>query len=397
MRDCLHLLQGLDGQHIKWTPSNPGSMHESLLPSAHSLLWLSSSCRIDPCRRQLIEFVALIGYLFKRISAMLDPPTDAAQPPLGLIAQRLFEAVRDELTDYYRLIAILEMQLQDRHDDAKKAPLTLRKLYSWSHKPKERLSILYALLRAVSGRLLSVVCDSRSLTHSRLASVKQRSTGAPPRGIEIASIIHSLALNGATTVSRFMNHLHNKVCNVLEEMVRRWLLDGELHDPFDEFFIACNTQVDVTSATSWDSRFFVRHEMLPSWLSPAIAQQILRTGKAIHFLRATQKGARLSIWNMTDETRLASERLSSSLSLTSAGHEQLALMIGAAYKAINQLVVRVLLDDHQLMVHVAALHDFVLMQDGNFAVRLTRMLPYVFMNESRLSTLDSHDSRAWLA
>jgi gamma-tubulin complex component 3 len=94
-------------------------------------------------------------------------------------------------------------------------------------------------------------------------------------------------------------------------MLRKWLIDGELHDPFDEFFIGCNdADVSTTavhssaaSTVAWNTHFVLRPSMIPNWLSPTVAQQVLRTGKAIHFLRSTQKSLAHSIWDINPDTK----------------------------------------------------------------------------------------------
>jgi hypothetical protein len=63
--------------------------------------------------------------------------------------QSLYAAIQDEITDYYRLVAVLETKLCDSSGYNER--LTLRKLFVWSQKPKERLLILNALLRAING------------------------------------------------------------------------------------------------------------------------------------------------------------------------------------------------------------------------------------------------------
>lgn len=66
-------------------------------------------------------------------------------------------------------------------------------------------------------------------------------------------------------------------------MLSRWLLDGEINDPFNEFFIEIKS---ISNAEElWDNKYFVRKSMVPSFIHMNQAHKILATGKSINFLR----------------------------------------------------------------------------------------------------------------
>ena len=80
----------------------------------------------------------------------------------------------------------------------------------------------------------------------------------------------------------------------------RWILHGELHDTNKEFFVGCKTPSSSSSYSSshlqsgtgtgtgtnmWLDLYFMRASMLPTFLSPLLAERALVIGKSINFIR----------------------------------------------------------------------------------------------------------------
>lgn len=72
-----------------------------------------------------------------------------------LYTQSFCSALSDEVTEYYRLVAVLEAQLQDMATVARgesgRSQLTLRRLIVWTHDPLQRLKYLAILVGACKG------------------------------------------------------------------------------------------------------------------------------------------------------------------------------------------------------------------------------------------------------
>ena len=62
---------------------------------------------VGPATRDLVAQMCELGWLFKRVGAYVDAHNFDT---LGLVGQALCASLQDELTDYYRLIAVLEAQ-----------------------------------------------------------------------------------------------------------------------------------------------------------------------------------------------------------------------------------------------------------------------------------------------
>lgn len=99
-----------------------------------------------------------------------------------------------------------------------------------------------------------------------------------------------------------------QVCVPLYGIIHRWVLEGKLDDPYNEFFVvqcpaaaapAASTTARLvaplagvgsgTTALSpsrdlWRYRYRLDKDRLPPFIGPSLAQRILRAGKAIHYL-----------------------------------------------------------------------------------------------------------------
>ena len=77
---------------------------------------------------------------------------------MGLVGQSFCAALQQELTEYYRLLAVLEGQHQVGDagfvGEGASGSLTLRRLMVWTYDPLMRLRTLAALVDACKGKSL---------------------------------------------------------------------------------------------------------------------------------------------------------------------------------------------------------------------------------------------------
>jgi len=98
VRDCLYALQGIDGRYV----SRDRSLDDTV-PSVDRLVAPKLST-VDGVRE-----VCELGWLYERC----DRFCSSTSTNEGRCRGALRAAVRDELSDYYRLVAVLEAQLRD--------------------------------------------------------------------------------------------------------------------------------------------------------------------------------------------------------------------------------------------------------------------------------------------
>jgi hypothetical protein len=94
-----------------------------------------------------------LGWLYSKVVSFINRSLEDRS--LGLVAQSFCHALREELADYYRLVAVLESQLNRDSSGSSGgrtgggSRLTLRRLYVWTQDPLERMRLMAVLVDSV--------------------------------------------------------------------------------------------------------------------------------------------------------------------------------------------------------------------------------------------------------
>lgn len=170
----------------------------------------------------------------------------AAEKTFGLVGQSFLTALHQELTEYYRLLAVLESQLQldDQRVNAEHGGLTLRRLAVWAFDPMHRMKVLAALVDACQG----------------------------VRGGLLVTTVYSYMQHGDPDIRKLVRRILSVICVPLYGMLCQWILDGELKDSFDEFFVASDPS--VKNEQLWHEKYSIRKPMVPSFISMMQAQKV---------------------------------------------------------------------------------------------------------------------------
>ena len=146
-------LQGIDGQYIKYSTERGKYV-------------VSDNVSIPPPTIKFSEKICEGGALYRRVKACLSLSTTSQ----GRVRQSFSEVVRKLLSDYFRLLAVLESQIiqtslsstsknkSKENEDKENNALTLRRLHVWLIDPLERLRVLADLCestRAAEGGALA--------------------------------------------------------------------------------------------------------------------------------------------------------------------------------------------------------------------------------------------------
>ena len=129
--------------------------------------------------------------------------------------------MQSELNEYYRLLSILDTQRQNYAQEDIANYLNLRKLYLWVQEPLDRM------------KWLALIIDS----------IKNLKGGA------ICSAINTFTLNGSPSTCTFVNRILKEVSAPILTMIKTWMLEGEINDPFREFFV--DTDPSVPDEKLW--------------------------------------------------------------------------------------------------------------------------------------------------
>ena len=104
---------------------------------------LSPAVQVSPSAHKLICELCELGWLFRKVSSWVTRNGgDSVNTNVNQVTQSLCFAIQAELTEYYRLLAVLDSQRINYSCDDSANYLNLRKLYLWVQEPLERMKWL---------------------------------------------------------------------------------------------------------------------------------------------------------------------------------------------------------------------------------------------------------------
>lgn len=281
-----------------------------------------------------------LGYYHDQVQSYTD--TKSGLCALGLMGQGFISALKTELTKYYGMVAMLQEQLNKQRKAEKQEwvssivpveKVTLMKILVWSVNPLQRLQWLATIAEA---------CQEK-------------------KGGALASVVHSFLSNGDPMVKSVVKEMLLAICGPLQQMLSRWLLEGEICDPHGEFFIECLSEVSPDRL--WHDKYRVRTSMLPIFISTDIANKILITGKSINFLREICEDK--SPVKGREELRQCFEQNAENI-FSKVADTKLHSTIDAVYLNTSKRVLDIVMGPHKLLEHLQAMRRYLLLGQGDF-------------------------------
>lgn len=185
-------------------------------------------------------------------------------------------------------------------------------------------------------------------------------------------MIHSFSLShGDPFVVAFAERLLAHVTRPFYDMLRQWIYDGELSDPFLEFFVSEPTEdpndenAGKGGATSvWEDKYKLNEKMIPSIVSSEFANKVFLIGKTLNFIR----------YGCGDAAWVESYSKDSSRELRYGDTAALERNIGEAYKTTMARLIHLMADKFKLFEHLQALKKYILLGAGDFIAILMESL-----------------------
>ncbi|KAI0036752.1 gamma-tubulin complex DGRIP91/SPC98 component [Vararia minispora EC-137] len=371
LRDTLYLLQGISGKYVRFSGSSgetPGQQLVFVDPSSNS---------IATPTKELIHRLAEMGHLFMLVDRFVRDRE--GRSGVGMIEQSLCHHLQSQLTEYYRLIAVLESQLSAAGDfksvdsgdiRAEESGLTLRRLDVWINDWRLRM------------RMMSVCVEAARDTH----------------GGSLVNLIHSYTENGDPFVRQFTDQLLEEVSMPFFATLQKWLFSGDLYDPYNEFFVAIHSSlihiqhthpssvsggdlagdggsglaIDNDEALGdkdgglrmWETKYEFRSGMLPAFVGEEFGRKIFSTGRSLNFIRYSCHD---SDWVATRE-KLSNTNGNKTLQYSDiSGLER---SIDTAYKIASQRLFDIFFEKFRLLDHLRAIKHYLLLGHGDFTDQL---------------------------
>ncbi|KAI9699697.1 MAG: Gamma-tubulin complex component 3 [Candelina mexicana] len=355
LHDLPYTLQGLSSTNLPFASISSLTLPQSLPPPMISLL----------------HALAEPSLLYRGIAAFVQSSEG------GLIGQSLRSAVSGELRSYLGLVAALEAEIRRSlkavdasvsSQDARKAAVTLKRCVIWTREATMGL------------RLMSLVVEESKSTTLRLHNIITvnckivANDTEGKQGGQLISLIHGFSSShGDPFVGVFAERLIAHVTRPFYDMLRHWIYDGELSDPFLEFFVSEqpvkeeDTRSDPrkAGATSvWEDKYKLNEEMIPSIVTQDFAKKVFLIGKSLNFIRY---GCGDSGW-VEGYSKEASKELRYGDTAT------LETSIDEAYKTTMARLIHLMADKFKLFDHLTALKKYLLLGQGDFIALLMETL-----------------------
>lgn len=272
------------------------------------------------------------------------------------MGQSFRAALGKELRSYLGLVATLEGQIRRAlaqideskpHHGLGNAGVTLKRCVIWTREATMGLRLMSLMVEQSRGK----------------------------KGGELITLIHSFSsTHGDPYVGAFAERLLPQVTRPFYDMLRQWIYDGELADPYGEFFVSEQSEAEILAATNledkggatsvWEDKYKLNEHMVPSIITSEFANKVFLIGKTLNFIR---HGCGDSAWVDTYSRTTSKE-------LSYGDTANLSQSIGDAYKITMARLIDLMANKFHLFEHLRALKKYLLLGAGDFIAVLMEAL-----------------------
>lgn len=332
MRDLPFVLQGLSTSNLTF-----GDSTSLKLPSRLPLPLIS-----------ILHTLAEPSLLYRNLTRF------AQSEQKGLVMQSLQAAVSHQLRAYLGLISTLEGEIRrslspdsDGNDPRlSKVGVTLKRCVVWTREA------------TIGLRLMSLIAEEAQAL----------------KGGALISMVHKYSTShGDPFVSAFAERMLAHLTQPFYDMLRQWIYDGELTDPYGEFFVHEPDPDDETKdldprkvpATSvWENKYKLKQDLIPTIIDRDFANKVFLIGKSLNFIR----------YSCGDSAWVETYSKGNSHELTYGDTAKLETSIDHAYKTTMAHLIHLMDTRFNLFEHFDALKRYLLLGQGDFVALLLESL-----------------------
>jgi len=190
------------------------------------------------------------------------------------------------------------------------------------------------------------------------------------KGGQLISLIHGFSTShGDPFVCAFAERLLGHVTRPFYDMLRQWIYDGELSDPYQEFFVVepefrPSTDPRRIATSVWEDKYKLDDEMVPSIITPEFAKKVFLIGKSLNFIR----------YGCGDSAWVEAYSKEASHELRYGDTAGLETSIDEAYKTTMARLIHLMDTKFKLFDHLRALKKYLLLGQGDFIALLMESL-----------------------
>ena len=194
------------------------------------------------------------------------------------------------------------------------------------------------------------------------------------KGGQLITLIHSFSTSyGDPFVSSFAERMLSYLTRPFYDMLRQWIYDGELSDPYHEFFVIeqdpDNDTRDldprrVPASSVWENKYKLDHELVPTIITEELAKKVFLIGKSLNFIR----------YGCGDSSWVENYSKDTSKELRYGVTANLETSIDEAYKTTMARLIHLMDSKFRLFDHLNALKKYLLLGQGDFVALLMESL-----------------------
>ena len=416
--DLLHVLMGVEGEYIHYSPSYDSENPANRLRGATFVL----DPAFDPPLKDLAERILPLATYFTSIYAFIEMDSGLEY---GTVNHALCSAIRDLLQDYEVLIVQLEHQMATSPD------FTLQKMWLWIQETLRTLQMIHSLTEEIANISHADLFDAEDddddessdsdggsafsgtsqLERERRALLglddpeDEGVEGGIAKGGEILSMLWNriTRMSGDPQARKLFTSLFHRASQPYARTLVKWITTGDLSDTYEEFMVMEDAKVTRASLESdptdeyWETRYTLRDETMiarrerqrqlgldleedleededgeaqdgtgrgfltggakiPSFLEPW-KHKILLAGKYLNVIR--ECGLAID----EGETRVVRAEESE---LILMNDEDFFRRIEAAYQKANSMLLRLLIQDQHIVERLRSLRHFFFYSESDF-------------------------------
>ncbi|GAB2229163.1 hypothetical protein Droror1_Dr00023299 [Drosera rotundifolia] len=252
-----------------------------------------------------------------------------SQFKMGLVNHAFAAALRSFLVDYQVMVAQLEHQFR---------------------------------LGRLSLEGLQFHCQAMMRPMQALSFVIQKASLNNLAGVDVLNLLQSQAkaMGGDHVVRSLLENMAQSASSAYLGILERWLYEGVIEDPYGEFFIGENKNLQKETLTLdydakyWQERYSLK-DSIPSFLAD-VASTILTTGKYLNVMRECGHNVKVQV---TENCKLRS--------FGSTHHHRLE-SVKAAYDFTSRELLNLMKEKYDLIGKLRSIKHYLLLDQGDFLV-----------------------------
>ena len=188
-------------------------------------------------------------------------------------------------------------------------------------------------------------------------------------------MIHGFSTShGDPFVGAFAERMLVHVTKPFYDMLRQWIYDGELSDPYHEFFVIEQDSQNgedkdpdprrAPATSVWEDKYKLDDSMMPTIMTEELARKVFLIGKSLNFIR----------YGCGDSAWVEAYCKDASKELRYGDTATLETSIDKAYKATMARLTHLMNSKFHLFEHLRALKKYLLLGQGDFIALLMESL-----------------------